>query len=634
MSYPRVTDQISKTECVGNSLSTINANFDAIDDVLESIIVDEASSGIRIDMDETTAYFSVRLKNNGGLVFDSGEIKTVAPSAGDGIDIDNISGINRFSVRLKNGGGLEFDNGEIKLSPTATKTFNIAVRPSHVNATDSLAIDRAVDGSYNDPTVMVPYFETVAKAITYARNNISGNTNIYIDEDCFYSTEPTTSGKVSARFVSQEEINSLGLSAFDYEPGVYVWNSDAPTGKMYGSCAFTTFTLDPFKLTLKARYNTGSVYEPKRTFTDPPRKINCNIFFCADPTLSLYIDNVSSFDNDFSVWSDPLPKVKPDNSPSDLYDITAAYNFSMTGGVEIENVCFEFNSNANQSNGLMISDSDITISNCGFVYKGSGYYPFSLFRGEKSNIRFLGSLLYDPDTTTYSLSDLTYPGYSLSLSAYNPYLDEFVNCPTIFTYRNCMVDNGDPVLRNIGKNSELNTSFILSGKINIYDGTILNILGKSNVYDTNHYFQDNLEISAMDVSAASLLPYGSTKDMFLFDIKKLTTLILGGFNYRRWSLTETEGDSIYLPVFALSAGSDHIPTIDHFDVVNPPNDYDVVILPTVLVNACELSFATQLSTDPVFSVGDEDTVLITDTLCSIGSPDNIYVIGGHTINYI
>jgi len=227
-----ITENIDGNICIGDTIDIINENFSKLDDALCSlgseVFALSASNGIAIDVDDLTASFSVRLKTGGGLTFDGGEIKLVNPSyidiPGDGMDISVTGASATHTVKLKNAGGLEFDdNGEIKLSPS-NSMYYIAIRPSHPDSSDDIYLAR--EYNISDPNVLIPYFKTLNGAISYARQNIAGNVTVFVDEDCNLkdSFSFTASSTLAGRYVTESELDDLGLLGDGYLEGLYVWN--------------------------------------------------------------------------------------------------------------------------------------------------------------------------------------------------------------------------------------------------------------------------------------------------------------------------------------------------------------------------------------------------------------------------
>lgn len=663
-----VTDNINLNDCIGDAFIKTNENFENIENALCNLFLGLSGlSGIDVesvtsvdlsgDYPEGTAFvtFNVKLKNGGGLRFNNKEIELTKPIydhvAGDGIEISANGDDNIFSVKLKEAGGLEFDSdGSIKLTPSSTM-FYVAIRPSDPNSTDDSNVSRTATDN-DDPNVMVPYFVTLQGALSYVRNNISGNVVIFVDEDCYLTKSYvfSSTSSLDGRYITADELSLAGKVG--YEEGLYVWNRNwnVPDSVMLGGTGTVVIHHDPYTLSIQSRYLfSDNKYYPYRKFNQAPNKIKTNIFISSNPEISGGNGDLEDFDfgSSFDEWTNPLPKYTDETKTTGTrYGTVAPRPISIGSSgskIDLINVNFSINTNGNDCSGLIIRNSNVTIRNSGMIFNGRGVYEQYFLNIGSSTVTIVGEQLYDPSLTDnanlYTANKKIWPGYGISFTGDEAYP---INTNGYFYVMNSKLENIDrgTGTRSYGYNSLINGSYIFSGKINTKNGLIVNVGENSVIVDVNNWFEDDLTLTSKYLSASTLSSFGYDNDYASHISTKGCSMAIGySVNYP-WSFTigefnnYTSADRIFTKFLAKKNNKGNLSDFLTLNVHDVPQ-YPVVTYTSKYVNACDYRFTSYNFdgyADEANFVSDDDAAFRTDTLSAFDT-ENIYKFGAFTLAY-
>ena len=464
-------------------------------------------------------------------------------------------------------------NDKNQLSINPNQNYYFAVRPSDPYSTDSIEINRTTDGDWwndygniiEDSGVSKPYFKNLQPVFEYVYKNgiIGKNLVIYIDEDIIegelkingtypYATTPyddsglysgcTTSGNLTAGFYSTEWLsaNYPSLTAAGILGGNFLWGYDN-NANMNGK--FSYIDVPPLKfngINVYARYEIGSLTREDgriyysasgRRFTDPPRKISFRTYVCFNPRLPY-----GTFTNKVSTWNTVGTQSIVQGRP---------VSFKNDTNLSLYNLCFEFNTNSNDSSALLFYEGNTRIMNTTVSLLGNGVYTYGALNVNSSDCycQIAGTYLADPTVFTsdfwnnWLTNDWSYNGYKFDSPNYYPGYGLAIvgnpkdSSPTIVNFgintgytgllnsnNNAFLDLQDYLLaRKVGRYCSLQASLILDGKFNasaLYQlGDNARIQGTEEIFKTS-----NLAISSRNIkSNNSSLYITPTYKLEIFD---------------------------------------------------------------------------------------------------------------------
>jgi hypothetical protein len=556
-------------------------------------------------------------------VFASSAIITPFLSAGSALFVSLTSNFGTFNKNLSVGGDL-FANkiyGQIDIDPYSQLYYNdknqlsnnpnrnyiFAVRPSDPYSTDSITTPRTTDGDWfddygntqEDPNVLRPYFKNLQPIFDYVyQNGIYGNNiTVYIDEDIVsgelkrngvypYATTPyddsgkyggcTIKGNLSAGFYSTEWLgtNYPNLTAAGVLGGDFLWGYDN-NADIRG--VYSYIDLQPIQFNsvdVHARYDIGPLTRTDgthyysisgRRFIDSPRKISFRTYVCSNPRLSY-----GTFTDKVSTWNSVTTKTPVQGRP---------VSFKFEGKLSLNNLCFEFNTNSNDSTGLIFYNGDNRLNNVTVSLLGNGVYTYGALNlnGVNTYLQIAGTHLGDPTVfTPQRWNNWTYNGYNYeSPNIYPGYgiaivgnqlnsSPTIVNFGTSTAYTGFMNVNNGAFLditdyntaRNIGRNTQLQSSVILDGKFNanayFQIGDNARIQGCEYLFSTN-----NLNISSKNLTPNNFGP-NSTFLLQIYDDPKykvnfkyinyngtFSTLAINYDGYVNWTFRPNQSISTY-----------------------------------------------------------------------------------------
>jgi hypothetical protein len=436
-------------------------------------------------------------------------------------------------------------NSNNQLSIGTNQNYVLAVRPSDAYSTDNTAVPRTLDGdwdsAYNtidgESTILKPYFRTLQAVFNYIYNNgIFGNSlTIYVDEDTVggeqpingvypYATSPydnsgqyagcTVTGNLSAGFFSTEWLGSNypALTSAGLLGGDFLWPYDNNTDI---SGTFSYLNVPPLKFintNVYARYEIGTkvnanghkFYSTWRPYNTPPLKISYRTYICSNPNLS-YGQFKDTTVPQLSTWN----TVKTKSSVQGRQ-----VSFSHDRNMSLWNLCFEFNTNSDDSTGLVFYNGTNRIGNLTVALKGNGIYTYGAIdiNSDETTLQVCGGNLGDPTRYTngtwtslnyngYDFGNPNYfPGYGLAIVGNSsPYSPTIVNYGTSTGYTGLININNGAIFdkvdygtnRYIGRNTQLNSSLILDGNFNanaLYElGDNVTVQGSEYLFKTNNF---------------------------------------------------------------------------------------------------------------------------------------------------
>jgi len=423
------------------------------------------------------------------------------------------------------------------LSTKLSTVYFFGVKPSDSHASDNISIVRTFDGAWDSAgiketlPVLKPYFKNVRQVFDYVKKQglYGQELNILIYEDVLQTNSNTDdsysvtnhgstySGNIVAQYWS-EEFLPVALKNKGLKSGEYVWNTD-PLANINGYINYwgAIGDLGFSDLNIAGMYEIGSKiniggtkeYTLKKPFDYPPRKISFRTYVCNNPNLV-----AGQFGNDPDVWT--TLSTKPKN-------LISLRPFSFLGDdmdINIQNICFEFEGNVNDSTCIYCRKGDIYLSNVTVAALGSANYPYgALILWPQSNVYVCGENQIDPyllsPTTWNNWTSLPtaenqayYPGYGLAIVG-NPVsqpIPTLFNNNFIHTWQANLHFMDYAVNRRIGRNSYLNASIILDGRFNAK--SFYTMRDCSKVFATNYTFRTNtFSLSNLNANIFSLTPY-------------------------------------------------------------------------------------------------------------------------------
>jgi len=493
-------------------------------------------------------------------------------------------------------------NEKNQLSINANQNYVFAVRPSDDYSIDNINVSRTLDGDWwgdygnvhEDKNVLRPYFKSLQAVFDYVYiNGIYGNNlTIYIDEDIIEGENKpneftvdnsggyagcTVQGNMSAAFYSTEWIGSNypHLTAAGILGGDFIWGFDNDAD-LHGVFSYINVPAIKFKnVNIYGRYEIGNLTRNDgtkyytlsgRRFNDPPRKISFRTHVCANPRLPF-----GTFTPHVSTWNTCKTKTSIQGRQ---------VAFRPDTNLSLNNLCFEFYTNANDSTGLVFYDGQIKASNLTVALLGNGIYTYGALNLNSTDTYFhlCGTPLGDPtrftpdnwnvlsfDGYNYETPNI-YPGYGLAIVG-----NQSIASPTIMSFgtensytgflninNGAFFDKTDyDVARKTGKYTQLQTSVILDGSFNAYSfyqiGDNSRIQGSEILFTTENFNLSSRNIKPNNVTGGAQLP---SYNLEIFDnpINKFnfkyidyngtfSTLTLNYNGYTTWSFKPSQNIS-------------------------------------------------------------------------------------------
>jgi hypothetical protein len=456
-----------------------------------------------------------------------------------------------------------FYNNSSQLSIGNNNVYVFAVRPSDAYSTDNISTPRTVDGDWDsnygqireDANVLRPYFKNLQAVFDYVYyNGLVGRVlYIWVDEDIIegedkpnlFTTDRsgkyagcTITGNLTGAYYSTEWLgaNYPSLTAAGMLGGDFLWSLNK-NADISGQFSYLNIPpIDFLYIDIHGRTEIGSsiytdgskYYSTWKPFNASPKKISFRTYICANPTLSYGSFNDTTVAQ-LSTWNTVTTKSLVQGRQ---------VQFNHKNNLYITNICFEFNTNAVDSTGLVVYDGVTQISNTTISLLGTGIYTYGalVIDSEAVLVHITGENCADPifftrnsDNTsrweTWNKNGYTYenplyfPGYGLAIVG-NP----FESSPTIVnfgpnTYYTGLINaNNGAVLekidygtsRVIGRNSFIKSSLILDGKFNANAlfqlGDNASIQSSEQIYRTDNFKLSSKQVKANNTTVDNVPP--------------------------------------------------------------------------------------------------------------------------------
>lgn len=466
------------------------------------------------------------------------------------------------------------------LSTRLSSVYYFGVKPSDTFSTDNIGIVRSLSGSWDGSNgsiienlpVLKPYFKNIKQVFDYVEKYglFGEELNILIYEDILqknFNTDNTisesgciTKGNLKARYF---DVNALPvfMRNANFKSGDYIWadNTQAEvSGKVY---YWHVDRLNFNNLNMLGMYEIGSLkntggileYSFEKPFNVPPRKITFRAYVSNNRLL-----NAGNFGGDVSTWSTLYTKpsantfFRPIHFNGDEMD------------VNIKNLCFEFDSNANDTTCLFFKTGESYLSNVTVAALGSANYAYgAILAWPKSSVYIRGTEQIDPHLLTPARweqwssvpgakSQTYYPGYGLAIVG-NPTNE---NRPTLFSnsfiqaWKSKVFIMDYDVNRRIGKDCHLNASIILNGFFS--SRSFFGLKDQAKIQTNNYLFRtttfrlSNYQANVYDSSPNSLGQYinvfqNFNRDNFyyMYFDENNSTFEPKYFNVLRWSFDDS-----------------------------------------------------------------------------------------------
>lgn len=483
-------------------------------------------------------------------------------------------------------GLIEYDSdhfyytNENLLTTRLSASYFLGIKPSDSKSTDNISLTRTISGEWDGSNgsiietfpVLKPYFKNIRQALKYvekaglygedlnilvyediSQNNINIDSSIS-DSGCEYS------GNINVRYYGFPNVPTF-LSNAGFKAGDYVWNKNnnsENTGKI------TYWNVDRLKfsnLNFYGMYEIGSVinFNSKKQYTNikpynqAPRKISFRTYVCSNTALP-----VGSFGANLSDWknmyykSDAKIAFRPISFNNDEMD------------VNIHNLCFEFDTNANDSTCLYFKSGNSYLSNVTVAALGLGNYAYgAILAWPKSTIYVCGENQIDPYLLSPSrwnnwnlLQTATnqnyFPGYGLAIvgnsttgSTPTFFSNAFINAWRSKIYFMDFQNN-----RRIGRFTFHNASIILDGKFTA--NSFYSLKDHAKIYANNHVFRSNnfylSNLNCTYFTSPNSYPYLNTfqtqnRDNFYYlnFEESNSTFIPHNFEFNFWRFKESDG---------------------------------------------------------------------------------------------
>jgi hypothetical protein len=385
--------------------------------------------------------------------------------------------------------------------------------------------------------VLKPYFKNIKQVFDYigSKNIYGDELNILIYDDIVQNNNNNEggvsqsgcsySGNIEARYYPFTSLPS-NFVANGFKSGDYVWrlnDPDDPNKNINGKISYWGVDRLNFKnLDIHGMYEIGSSinvdgkkqYTKEKPFSVPPRKIAFRTYICNTPALP-----PGGFGTNVNDW-----RSLSTLSASDVM-IRQIYFNGDEMDVNIYNLCFEFETNSNDSTCLYFKSGNNYIHNVTVAALNSGYYKYgAILAWPNSTIYVCGKPQIDPylltptrwNTLWQNLptaeNQSYFPGYGLAIvgNPTNQTLPTLFDNGFIQSWRSRIFFMDFQVNRRIGRFSYLNSSIILNGRFT--SNSFYYLKDNSKIYNNNHVFKTTtFSLSNLNGNIYNNLPNSSNQ---------------------------------------------------------------------------------------------------------------------------
>jgi hypothetical protein len=454
------------------------------------------------------------------------------------------------------------------LSVSLSGNYFFGIKPSDSYSTDNINTKRTLVGSWDNNhkeilPVCKPYFKNIQQVMTYAQNNglYGENLNILVYDDIHpdnTNSDGTYSnigcsyyGNLTGAYFATNQLPPA-LTAANIFGGDFLWNASNTAdinGAFYhlsiGSLKFTNVNLvGMYEIGTKVNPTQQKEYTYKKPFNYSPRKITFRTHISTNKNLTF---------GDFGQPSD-WNNCKLDTP---VYGRQFATDGRYTD-INLQNLCFEFDTNANDSTGLIFYSGKVYLSNITVACLGYSQYAYGAIQAwPRSKVYVCGVNQIDPYALTSTLNYKKwttlkgatgpdyFPGYGLSIIG-NPVSR---GVPTWYSNQFLWANRGDitfmdfNVNRQIGRSSYLNSCIILD---NIFSSPVFyRLQDHSKIYSNNYIFRtSNFVLSSLEYGQTNGIRYFNSNNnqdfYYTFFNESFSTFVPHFFPIVSWTFKDTD----------------------------------------------------------------------------------------------
>jgi hypothetical protein len=427
-------------------------------------------------------------------------------------------------------------NGDI-LSSRLSASYFFGVKPSDSYSTDNISYVRTLSGAWDGSDgsiietlpVLKPYFKNITQVISYVDlHGLYGeelSVLIYDDiepnnintDDTISLAACTSSGNIQVKYYSTSSLPTF-LQNAGVKGGNFIWplNNNAVINGNISYLSVPNLSFENFNMV--GMYEIGTTtnvsgkkqYTYEKPFNVAPRKISIRNYVCVNPSLAY-----GNFGSDATDWTALYTL-----SSSCVFNRPLNFNGNNKMDINLQNLCFEFDSNCNDSTGLRFNGGQNYVSNVTIATLGTSYYAYGAITvWPRADLYVCGVNQIDPYLLTSpsnwtrwtelsgAINQSYYPGYGLAIIG-NP---NSRNYPTLLPngifdcWKSHTFIKDYNTNRRIGRSSQLNASIILDG--NFSAKTLYYLDDHAKLQSNNHIFKTlNFSVSNLNCNRYSSTP--------------------------------------------------------------------------------------------------------------------------------
>lgn len=471
----------------------LNANENDIDNILNYNI---DLSRINVNQNFTSNYlqsnslssFQLSAYELSSEYFNSNDVNVTQNIDAYNIFANNIHG----NIDIDPNSNLYYTNNNLSFS--SNQIFTYGIKPSDPYSTDSLSVDRTINGNwahdsieaFTSNEVLKPFFKTLQAAVNYVYSNpnkINGyKLNFYIYEDHQVNRVNSLPPQLKTQFHTTDDLKTNYPDVFNagLSGGNFIWNDN--TNRICYAHSIDIGGLLFKNIDIIGVYEIGSLiytdgtkqFVKQKPFNRSPHKIIIRNYICNNPLIGYgnFKENGKSFN--IKDWTE----VSANNQV--VIDSLALGNKS--SNVNIQNLCLEVNQNSSYSATVHpTQNSTYRFGNFTIALLGKALYNYGAFTVEfGANVIINGTNQIDPyflTPTTWntqgwkSIKGATgpdyFPGWGFALVGQQDPTKQPVFLSTLGAEfgqkKGIFIINDDNIIRDIGRQTYLNCGVILDG---------------------------------------------------------------------------------------------------------------------------------------------------------------------------
>jgi hypothetical protein len=418
-------------------------------------------------------------------------------------------------------------NGNI-LSSRLSASYFFGIKPSDSYSTDNISYVRTLSGAWDGSNgsiietlpVLKPYFKNISQILSYV--NLHGLYGEELSLLLYDDIEPnnintdgttsiaacTSSGNIHVKYYPTSSLPTF-LQNAGVKGGNFIWplNNSVPINGIISYLGVGDLNFENFNMV--GMYEIGTTtnvsgkkqYTYEKPFNVAPRKISIRNYVCVNPSLTY--GNFGSDATDWtSLYTDPNSRVQ--NRP--LF-----FNGGNKTDINLQNLCFEFDSNCNDSTALWFTGGQNYVSNVTIATLGTANYYYGALNANRCDVYVCGVNQIDPYLLTSptnwtrwvelsgAINQSYYPGYGLAIIG-NPSSRNYPSLipSSIFDcFRSKIFIKDYNTNRRVGRNSQLNAGVILDGNFNTR--ALYQLDEHAKIQSNNHIFRTlNFSVSNLN----------------------------------------------------------------------------------------------------------------------------------------